>query len=125
MVTIRRRSFSAVWMVALLVIGLLGAGASVGGSGAEASSRALAAVSSAVSPAAHADVVLPRLDGRAAVSVKLTSDHPGDLAVAAALLALALPGVVWWRRAAGRGDRPDRRAGVRGARGPPCGRVTP
>ncbi|OHV50569.1 hypothetical protein BCD48_00885 [Pseudofrankia sp. BMG5.36] len=125
MVTIRRRSFGAVWAVALLVIGLLGAGAGSGGSGAATSDRALAAVSSVVGSPARAHVVVPRVDGRMALSAKLAPDHPGDLAVAAVLFALVIPGLVWWRRAPGHGRRPDKRNGVCGARGPPSRRVTP
>ncbi|OHV37698.1 MULTISPECIES: hypothetical protein [Pseudofrankia] len=120
MVTVRRRSFGALWAVALLVIGLLSAGGGGGGAGAGASDRALAAVSSVAGSAARADVVVPRVDGRMAVSAKLAPDHPGDLAVAATLFGLTLPGLVWWRRAVGRGRRPDKLDGVCGARGPPA-----
>ncbi|MBL7489140.1 hypothetical protein I6A60_17335 [Frankia sp. AgB1.9] len=120
MVTIRRRGFGALWMVALLVVGLWGADASRAGSGMGVSDRALAVVSTVPGPGARADVVFPRVDGRSAVSAKLAQDHPGASAVAAELLALLLPGYVWWRRRVGRGGRPDQRTGVPGARGPPA-----
>ena len=120
MVTIRRRGFGALWVVVLLVVGLWGADASRAGAGAGVSDRALAVVSTVAGPGARADVVVPRVDGRSVVSAKLAQDHPGASAVAAALLALMLPGYVWWRRRVGRGSRPGRRTGVLGARGPPA-----
>ncbi|ADP81495.1 hypothetical protein [Pseudofrankia inefficax] len=123
MVTIRRRGFGALWVVALLVVGLWGADTSGAGSGVGVSGRALAVVSTVAGH--HADVVFPRVDGHSVVSAKLAQDHPGASAVAAELLALLLPGYVWWRRGVGRGGGPDQHAGVLGARGPPASLATP
>lgn len=122
MVTIRRRGFAAVWMVALLVIGLWGASPASAGSGAEISDRAQAVVSVVAGPMARTDVVLPRVDVRSVVSGKLAHDQP---AVAAAFLALMLPALLAWRRVADPHGRTARRVAVRGARGPPTRLATP
>jgi hypothetical protein len=124
MATVLRRRFGTVWVVALLLVGLLGAGGDRQVTVPGAADRALAAVAALSASSARGDIALPRADGHTLVPSQQFHGHPDSPAALLAVALLAIAVLFRWRRHVVAPGRPDRHVAGSGARGPPASLVT-